>query len=100
MHGLELLKKGIIWRIGNGRKIRIWRNNWVPRGDMKITNNVNNSMLRKVSQLINQDDHSWKESLVKTFFSPFDAEEILKIWPPRYAEKDFISWTFFYPGDD
>lgn len=25
VHGLELLKKGIIWRVGNGASIRIWR---------------------------------------------------------------------------
>jgi hypothetical protein len=24
-HGLELLKKGIIWRIGSGSKVQIWR---------------------------------------------------------------------------
>jgi hypothetical protein len=48
MHGLELLKKGIIWQIGNESKIRIWRDNWIPRGDMKITNNVNNSILCRV----------------------------------------------------
>lgn len=24
-HGLALLKKGIVWRIGNGRSVRIWR---------------------------------------------------------------------------
>ena len=58
MHGLELLKKGMIWRIGNGKKVRIWRDNWIPRGDMKISIHVNNSKLRKVDQLINQGDHS------------------------------------------
>ena len=29
--GLELLKKGIIWRVGNGEHIRIWRDPWIPR---------------------------------------------------------------------
>jgi hypothetical protein len=46
MHGLELLKKGIIWRIGNGEKVRIWRDNWIPRGDMKVTTNMTNSRVR------------------------------------------------------
>lgn len=30
-HGLELLKQGIIWRIGDGSKIDIQRSNWIPR---------------------------------------------------------------------
>ena len=32
VHGLELLKQGLIWRIGNGRSVRIWRDPWIPRG--------------------------------------------------------------------
>lgn len=30
-HGLELLKKGLIWRIDSGSKVQIWRDNWIPR---------------------------------------------------------------------
>ena len=30
-YGIELLKKGIIWRVGNGKNFRIWRDNWIPR---------------------------------------------------------------------
>jgi hypothetical protein len=30
-HGLSILKKGIIWRVGDGSKIQIWRDPWVPR---------------------------------------------------------------------
>ena len=29
-HGLDLLKKGLLWRVGNGKSIRIWRDNWIP----------------------------------------------------------------------
>lgn len=30
-HRLELLKKGIIWRIGSGTQVRIWLDPWIPR---------------------------------------------------------------------
>ncbi|KAI5002872.1 hypothetical protein ZWY2020_027522 [Hordeum vulgare] len=30
-HGLDILKKGIIWRVGDGKNIKIWRDNWIPR---------------------------------------------------------------------
>ena len=30
-HGLDLLKRGFIWRVGNGRNIRVWTDNWIPR---------------------------------------------------------------------
>ena len=30
-YGVELLKSGLIWRIGDGRLVRIWRDNWLPR---------------------------------------------------------------------
>jgi hypothetical protein len=32
MHGLDLLKKGAIWRVGSGTQIKIWRHSWLPRG--------------------------------------------------------------------
>ena len=31
-HGLELVKQGYIWRVGNGTNIRIWRDPWIPNG--------------------------------------------------------------------
>jgi hypothetical protein len=31
VHGLELVKKGIIWRIRAGAKVNIWRDPWIPR---------------------------------------------------------------------
>lgn len=37
-HGLELLKKGLIWLIGVGDKVQIRRDHWIPRGSsLKVT---------------------------------------------------------------
>jgi hypothetical protein len=80
-------------RIGNGKKVRIWRDNWIPRGDMKVTANLSNSRFRRVEKLINQENRSWKEELIRNIFMPHDADEILKIRLPRTEEEDFISWT-------
>jgi hypothetical protein len=91
MHGLEILNKWAIWRIGNGAKVHIWRYNWVPRGNMKISANVNNSRVRRVSQLINHHDHTWKEDVICNIFMPHDADDVLSIRLPSYDEKDFIS---------
>ena len=32
VHALELVKKGIIWRVGDGMLIRTWRDAWILRG--------------------------------------------------------------------
>jgi hypothetical protein len=29
--GLDLLKQGIISRVGDGSKIQVWRDSWIPR---------------------------------------------------------------------
>jgi hypothetical protein len=32
MHGPDLLKRGAIWRVADGSKIKIWRHKWLSRG--------------------------------------------------------------------
>ena len=60
---------------------------------MKATVNLNNSRVRRFHQLINAEEHSWKEDMIRTIFQPFDADVILKIKLPNYEEEDFIAWT-------
>lgn len=61
-YGLELLKKGTIWRIGDGAMIRIWRDNWVPRPyGLKPIGSRRTCRLRKVAHLIDQGSRTWDE---------------------------------------
>jgi hypothetical protein len=70
MHGLELLKRGAIWRIGTGSQVRIWRDNWLQRSDsLKVSGKKKETRLRWVSELIKPDTRSWDEDTVRKFFT-------------------------------
>jgi hypothetical protein len=49
-HGLELVKKGVVWRIRSGEKVNIWRDMWLLRQpSFRITMKKGQSRLRWVS---------------------------------------------------
>lgn len=50
MHGLELVKRGVIWRVVDGASINIWRDNCQPRNPgLKIFAKKNRSRIKYVS---------------------------------------------------
>jgi hypothetical protein len=59
-YGLELLKKGMVWRVGNGRSIRIWRDCWLPRiSNGQVLTPKRNRRIKWVSELLD-DNGGWK----------------------------------------
>ena len=67
-YGLELLKQGVIHRIGNGRSTQIWRDNWLPRGyGLKPIGPMRSCRLRWVHHLID-DSGAWDEMAVRRYF--------------------------------
>lgn len=94
LKGVQLLKKGIIWRVGTGSNINIWSDPWIPRGSTrKIITQKGRNLINKVNDLIDPATNSWDEGLVKQTFLPEDAEVILKI-PIQEHMEDFIAWHF------
>ena len=92
-YGLELLKEGMIWRIGNGASVRIWRDNWIPRSStLKPLSPRGRSRLNRVSSLL--DQHGvWDESKIRATFAPIDVEAILRIRTSPRQESDFLAWN-------
>lgn len=35
VHGRSLLKEGLMWRIGDGREVNVWTDNWIPREGLR-----------------------------------------------------------------
>ncbi|KAK1628081.1 hypothetical protein QYE76_002396 [Lolium multiflorum] len=91
-YGLELVKKGMIWRIVNGASVRAWRAPWIPRESfLKPITRQGRCRLRWVSDFLNPDG-SWNEQLLDRWFLPIDVQEILKIRTSNRNEGDFIAW--------
>jgi hypothetical protein len=97
-HGIELIKEGYIWRIGNGESVKIWEDPWLPQlWDRKVNSPRNGNLLDRVSDLINPVTGSWDNQLVLDTFSGNEASLILSM-PVNVNMNDFISWHFDEKG--
>jgi hypothetical protein len=68
-HGLDLLKKGIVWQVGDGQSIRIWRDNWIQRNfALKAREGKTRTRYRRVNQLKVRGSDSWDEQLIRKIF--------------------------------
>ena len=93
LHGLELLKKGVIWRIGDGRQIRIWRDPWIPRGfSHRVTTLRGRNRFHWVADLMNSDGSNWDYNRIASIFNAADREAISKIRLGQRRTEDFIAW--------
>lgn len=102
MQGLELLKKGAIWRVGNGRQIKIWRRHaWIPQPlSLRPVGSVRPCRLKWVHKFIDDQARCWDEAVLRRYFYQFDVDQILKIQIPWHEAEDVVAWYYEkYFGD-
>jgi hypothetical protein len=69
--GLTTFKHGYIWRVGNGEKIDIWKDPWLPSSaNGKITTLRGGVIYTKVHELISPVTATWDEELLRDIFNP------------------------------
>lgn len=90
----ELLKEGLIWRVGDGRSIRIWGDRWLPTRVTHAVQTPINSMedTSMVEKLIDKEQSGWNSTLVRHIFSPDEAKVILNIPLSPFYPPDRIIW--------
>jgi len=78
--GIQTFKKGCIWRVGDGSKINIWEDHWIPgSSSRKIITVRGNQILSKVNELIDPESGERDEALIHDNFWEIDAERIMQI---------------------
>ena len=93
-NSLEVIRKGTRWRVGNGQRIHIWEDKWLPT---PITYKVISPQtdfkgFPMVSSLIDNDTKWWKVDMVMSIFLPFEANTILKIPMSYNLPEDSLIW--------
>jgi hypothetical protein len=75
----DMLEVGARWSVGNGAKIRIWQDRWIPnQSDFKVWSPVNTlSEDALVETLIDSDTKQWKRELIHSCFNQTEAKQIL-----------------------
>lgn len=75
LKGRKFIKRGTSCRIGNGRSIHIWGDNWLPtKSNPKIISpNVEGNPTTLVSSLIAMVQKIWREDIIDAYFYEFEA---------------------------
>jgi hypothetical protein len=90
----ELLRDGLVWRIGNGAHVRIWKDRWIPRTSIHMVQSppLILDSKAKVEELIDHDTHWWKTQLLGEIFSKKNVELILSIPVSVSKQEDVCIW--------
>ena len=89
-----LLLEGLVWWVGSGEKIHIWRDRWIPQPNtFKIqTAPTLLTPTAMVSELIDGETLRWNHGLVNQIFSTEEAQLILSIPLSGTRQDDVLIW--------
>ncbi|KAK7275182.1 hypothetical protein RIF29_16291 [Crotalaria pallida] len=89
-----IIEEGTIWKVGDGTNIDIWEDKWcisLPNGRIHSGQQWR-QQIKKVSDLIILETHSWDIGLIYSSFEEFEAKQILKIHLRRRCMEDKLIW--------
>ncbi|WVZ75250.1 hypothetical protein U9M48_023324 [Paspalum notatum var. saurae] len=92
LNGIEVIKSGLVWRVGNGESIKIWEDPWIPdRSTRRPISSKGHNLLVRVAELLDPLTGSWNEQLVQQTFEEEDVKFILAI-PLQTDMEDIPAW--------
>ena len=90
-----MVEEGIRWQVGNGSKIQVWSDKWLPSANMhKVIFPCGDSSPNLwVSDLIDHNLCYWKSGLLDSLFLPFEVNVIRDIPLCSRLPNDKLIWA-------
>lgn len=92
----DLFKEGLIWRVGYGEKVKIWKDRWIPKPTcylVRLPKRVLNEEA-VVTNLIDKDTRWWNIPLIKEVFEEDEVTAICQIPISSYNGRDQQIWRY------
>ena len=91
----DIIKKGSQWCIGNGQRIHIWNESWIPSQSSSKALNPWKPQYKEVmvANLINTDRRSWDAAKVRSILIPHEAETVLGIPISYRLPENSVIWA-------
>jgi hypothetical protein len=94
LKGIQLMKQGMVWRVGDGRGLKIWNDPWLPRdASRKPITPRGTSLVTDVDELIDPITGEWDVQLVKDLFWEEDQQVIVAILVFEVRD-NMLAWHF------
>lgn len=93
-----LLKEGLLWWVGNGRKISIWDDPWLLDEDGRNITTAKNDEVHMLHELIDEDNMGWKIDVIEGMFNERDQRWILPLSLSDEFSEDEMTWDFSKDG--
>jgi ribonuclease HI len=90
----ELLKEGLVWRIGNGKKAKVWQDKWVPKSSTGKVFSAPRILDQNatVCELFDASGRSWNQFLLDQLFSVEEGRNIRTIPISLSNQEDRLIW--------
>ena len=99
MWGRQVILKGMRWRIGNGKKVAIFSDNWLPRPETFRPIFPPSLPVSSIVADLIKVDNQWDEIKLRQHFMDVDTAEILKIPLPAKKAEDEVLWHYDKRGN-
>lgn len=92
----EIIEKGSRWNVGNGERIHIRKDRWLPTLESfkVVSPRTLHQESERVASLINLEMRSWDVTKVRNTFLPHEAQVILSIPISPRLPNDSFTWAW------